>query len=187
MKRSIIPLVVAGLLSVSVVAEEMDTNNEWKDKAKDGWIDGKAEATLLFNTSFNSFDINTDVKNGIVILTGKVDSEIEKKLAEELVVGIDGVQSVDNKLTVVEDRSMVEDEKAMDKLTDAKIATVVKTRLLLDGDVPGFGIDVDVENRKVSLKGEVKSEAERKLAVQIARNTADVSDVEDNLMVVEPR
>ena len=37
---------------------------DWKDGAKDAWIDGKAETTLLLNTNLNSFDIITDVKDG---------------------------------------------------------------------------------------------------------------------------
>lgn len=53
--------------------------------------------------------------------------------------------------------------------TDAKIATVIKSRYLFDTDVDGTDIDVDVENRVVTLEGHVGSEAERDLAVQIAK------------------
>ena len=161
--------------------------------AKDAWIDGKAEATLLFNGSLDSFDINTDVKNGNVVLTGKVENSVDKKLAEELVANIDGVTSVDNKLTVVADNDMHSDmsddmeegvEEGTSELTDAKIATVIKTRLLMDTDISGFDIDVDVENGVVTLTGEVDSDAERDLAVEIAKNASDVKDVESDLRVV---
>eukprot|EP00232_Nephroselmis_pyriformis_P027893 CAMPEP_0182869710 /NCGR_PEP_ID=MMETSP0034_2-20130328/10099_1 /TAXON_ID=156128 /ORGANISM="Nephroselmis pyriformis, Strain CCMP717" /LENGTH=59 /DNA_ID=CAMNT_0025002179 /DNA_START=134 /DNA_END=309 /DNA_ORIENTATION=+ len=59
----------------------MAATNSWEKEAMDAWIDGKAEATLLFNGNLNSFDINTDVKMGTITLTGKVDNEIEKELA----------------------------------------------------------------------------------------------------------
>ena len=36
--------------------------------------------TVLLNGNLNNFDINTDVKNGKVMLTGKVDSEVDKEL-----------------------------------------------------------------------------------------------------------
>ena len=193
MKRSILSMIVATSLTTAAYAGDMDTDNKWEKGAKDAWIDGKAEATLLFNGNLDSFDINTDVKNGNVVLTGKVENSVDKKLAEELVANIDGVTSVDNKLTVVADNDMHSDmsddmeegvEEGTSELTDAKIATVIKTRLLMDTDISGFDIDVDVENGIVKLTGEVDSDAERDLAVEIAKNASDVKDVESDLRVV---
>ncbi|AFT78792.1 hypothetical protein AMBLS11_11075 [Alteromonas macleodii str. 'Black Sea 11'] len=193
MKRSLISMIVATTLTTAAYAGDMDTDNKWEKGAKDAWIDGKAEATLLFNGNLDSFDINTDVKDGNVVLTGKVENSVDKKLAEELVANIDGVVSVENKLTIVADDDMDSDlsddaEDAVDEgtseLTDAKIATVIKTRLLMDTDISGFDIDVDVENGVVTLTGEVDSDAERDLAVEIAKNASDVKDVENNLRVV---
>ena len=194
MKRTILSLLVAGTLTTSAFAGTMDSSNKWEEGAKDAWIDGKAEATLLFNGNLNSFDINTDVQNGKVVLTGKVENSVDKKLAEELVANIDGVTDVDNQLTIVADKDYdddmdaddQDDESAMSELTDAKIATVIKTRLLMDSDISGFDIDVDVEDGNVTLTGTVDSDAERDLAVEIAKNASDVKDVEDNLKVVEP-
>ena len=193
MKRSLISMIVATTLTTAAYAGDMDTDNKWEKGAKDAWIDGKAEATLLFNGNLDSFDINTDVKNGNVVLTGKVEKSVDKKLAEELVANIDGVTSVDNKLTVVSDKDMdgdmsddMEDtvDEGTSELTDAKIATVIKTRLLMDTDISGFDIDVDVENGVVMLKGDVDSDAERDLAVEIAKNASDVKDVKNDLRVV---
>ena len=193
MKRSILSMIVATSLTTAAYAGDMDTDNKWEKGAKDAWIDGKAEATLLFNGNLDSFDINTDVKDGNVVLTGKVENSVDKKLAEELVANIDGVTSVDNKLTVVADNDMHSDmsddmeegvEEGTSELTDAKIATVIKTRLLMDTDISGFDIDVDVENGVVTLTGEVDSDAERDLAVEIAKNASDVKDVESDLRVV---
>ena len=196
MKRSLISMIVATTLTTAAYAGDMDTDsasNKWEKGAKDAWIDGKAEATLLFNGNLDSFDINTDVKNGNVVLTGKVENSVDKKLAEELVANIDGVTSVDNKLTVVSDKDMEGDmsddmedtvDEGTSELTDAKIATVIKTRLLMDTDISGFDIDVDVENGVVTLTGDVDYDAERDLAVEIAKNASDVKDVESNLRVV---
>jgi len=193
MKRSILSMIVATSLTTAAYAGDVDTDNKWEKGAKDAWIDGKAEATLLFNGNLDSFDINTDVKNGNVVLTGKVENSVDKKLAEELVANIDGVTSVDNKLTVVADNDMHQEmsddmeetvDEGTNELTDAKIATVIKTRLLMDTDISGFDIDVDVENGIVKLTGEVDSDAERDLAVEIAKNASDVKDVESDLRVV---
>ena len=180
--KSIIAALVLGTTAMGAQA------NSWENESKDAWIDGKAETVLLMNTNLNNFDINTDVKNGKVVLTGKVDSDVEKELAEELVLSLDGVKSVDNKLTVV--KNMKEKSKKHDDmdddndLTDAKITTVITTRFLFDSEVGGTDIDVDTDHGVVTLNGTVESEAEKQLAIKIAENADDVRKVVDNLTIV---
>ncbi|BBO27352.1 Osmotically-inducible protein OsmY, contains BON domain [Marisediminitalea aggregata] len=187
MKRSLLSCIAVGVLTTTA-ATSVYASTEWEDKAKDAWIDGKAEASLLFNTHLNSFDINTDVKDGVVILTGKVDSRIDKKLAEELVAGIDGVSEVDNQLSVIsmdDDEDVTAEKPVSQELKDAKIATVVKSKLLMDSDISGLDIDVDVTKGHVKLKGSVESESARALAIEIAKNTSDVESVDDELTIEE--
>ncbi len=172
-------ILACGVTAFSAMAE---TSNQWTDEAHDGWIDGKAEATLLFNGDLNSFDINTDVKDGVVYLTGDVESQVEKRLASELVRNIDGVKEVDNQLTVMNQEQ--NDSSLSQDVLDAKIATVVKTSLLLDPEVNGTDIDVDVEQGIVTLKGDVTSSEMHQLAVMLAKNTDDVKKVSDELDVI---
>ncbi|GAA0817442.1 BON domain-containing protein [Colwellia sp. D2M02] len=186
MKRTLISLAMVSALTITSVQAK---DNSWEKEASDAWIDGKAEATLLFNTNLNSFDINTDVDSGIVYLTGKVDHSVDKKLAKELVQGIDGVKGVKNQITVIEgiDNKELEQQRGMDEsqFVDMKIATVIKTRLLLDTDISGTSIDVDVKGNNVTLSGEVDSEAEKDLVINIANNTDDVNKVTENLHVTK--
>ena len=185
MKRTTLAVMMSVALAGTSLAA---TANDWKDSSKDAWIDGKAETTLLLNGNLNSFNINTDVKNGKVTLTGKVDREVDKALAGELIENLDGVTSVDNKLVVVNDSKM-RDTKGHDEevggLTDAKVATVVKTRLLFESETSGTAIDVDVKNGMVMLKGEVDSDAEKDLAEAIAKKTKDVKGVDNQLRVAK--
>ncbi|MBZ9613132.1 BON domain-containing protein [Rheinheimera maricola] len=175
---------LAMMMTLALTTTTAMAANDWKDGAKDAWIDGKAETTLLLNGNLNSFDINTDVKNGAVTLTGKVESEVDKALAEELIENLDGVTGVDNQLNVMATgKPMTEQDGSA--LKDAKIATVVKTRLLFESEVSGTSIDVDAKNGVVTLQGEVESDAEKDLAVAIAKNTDDVSRVIDKLQVAQ--
>merc|ERR1712125_40585 len=181
--KSMIAALVIGATSMSAQA------SSWENESKDAWIDGKAETVLLMNTNLNNFDINTDVKNGKVVLTGKVKSELDKELAEELVLSLDGVTDVENKLTVVKDMKTKHAKKDMgdsaeSDLTDAKISTVITTRFLFNSEVGGTDIDVDTDNGVVTLKGTVESEAEKQLAVSIAENAEDVRKVIDELTIV---
>ncbi|GAA65442.1 hypothetical protein P20311_3252 [Pseudoalteromonas sp. BSi20311] len=193
--KSMIAALVLGTTAMGAQA------SSWENESKDAWIDGKAETVLLMNTNLNNFDINTDVKNGKVMLTGKVNSEVDKELAEELVLSLDGVTEVENDLTVIElkdakdlttvdqmnakhhDSTMMDSDTESD-LTDAKITTVITTRYLFDSEVGGTDIDVDTDNGVVTLRGTVESDAEKKLAMEIANNAEDVRKVVDELTVI---
>jgi osmotically-inducible protein OsmY len=180
MKNSIRSIVAVTLLTVGSSAAYAE--NTWADKSKDAWLDGKAESTLLFNTNLNSFDINTDVQNGVVILTGKVESDVDRALAEELVASLEGVDSVDNRLTVLNEKAH-KDSKMLTALLDSKIETVVKTKLLLESEVSGTAIEVEVKQGVVTLVGHADTDAAQELAITIAKNTTDVKSVIDKLEV----
>ena len=183
MKHSIISLLVAVSLGTASLAANAE--NTWKDTASDAWIDGKAETTLMLNGNLDAFDINTDVKNGKVTLTGKVDREVDKALASELVMSLDGVKDVDNQLTVIEELDEDQDGEVMQSLNDAKIETVIKTRLMFESEVSGLEIDVESKMGVVTLSGTVDDDAERQLALKIAENTNDVKSVVDMLKMTE--
>ncbi|MDW6092533.1 BON domain-containing protein [Vibrio rhizosphaerae] len=183
MKNIAAKIVLTTVLATSSTA--VLASNQWEKKSMDAWLDGKAETTLLLNTNLNSFDINTDVKDRVITLTGSVDNDVEKSLAGELVSGLDGVKKVNNKLTVVNPKKNNADSDALAVLKDSKITTVVKTRLLMNTNVSGTDIDVTTDNKTVTLTGKVQSDAEHDLALSIANNTDDVNKVIDKLSVVQ--
>ncbi|MGP9148323.1 BON domain-containing protein [Vibrio parahaemolyticus] len=176
-------IVLTSVLATSSTA--VLASDKWEKESMDAWLDGKAETTLLLNSNLNSFDINTDVENQVVTLTGSANNDLEKSLAEELVSGLDGVKKVNNELTVVSENKQDADSDAFAALTDSKITTIVKTRLLMDTSVSGTDIDVTTENKTVTLTGKVNSDAEHDLALSIANNTNDVNKVVDKIEVVQ--
>ena len=69
---------------------------------------------------------------------------------------------------------------------DRGIHTAIKAKLVTHGKTRGWKIDVDVFRSEVTLKGYVKSEAERTTALDLAQNTKGVKVVEDKLVVLPP-
>lgn len=160
---------------------------EPKGEPKDAWIQGKIETVYTLNRHLNGFTIDTDVTNGAVHLTGRVESDVDRDLAGELAKGIDGVVSVDNDL-VVEANSRAATVSGAERplsarISDATTTAAVKSKLLANGNTDGLDINVDTRGDVVTLSGEVGSAEEKQLAEQIARNTADVSDVRNQLVV----
>jgi hyperosmotically inducible protein len=67
--------------------------------------------------------------------------------------------------------------------TDAGITTAVKTKLAADDTVKAYQIDVDTQNKVVTLTGSVDSTAAKMRAAELARTTDGVTNVVDNVTV----
>lgn len=93
--------------AMSASAYSADT---FEGKTKDAWLTGKVETIFLLNRHLNGFKIDTDIENGIVVLTGTVESDIDRDLAETLAESVDGVVDVRNMLEV--DSATAREERA---------------------------------------------------------------------------
>jgi len=76
--------------------------------------------------------------------------------------------------------------EAKEELTDAALLAAVKTRFLSSQDVQATRIDVDVQDRVVTLTGRVRSVAEMQRAVALAIDTRGVERVISRLTVAAP-
>ena len=165
MKRIIpaLTMTVMTVFSTPLLAEGISASPT--QSATDDAIAGKVEAALLFSGQFDTMDIRTDVSKGQVILTGKVNSEVNRELAQEVAASLDGVVSVENKLDVVKPALLEGDlVTLLHGVRDAQMVSLIRTQLLLES-------------------GKVESLTERDLIIAIAKNTDDVVDVKSELSV----
>lgn len=139
-----------------------------------------------------AYQINVDTKDGVVTLKGEVDTQAGKGRAIEVARNTEGVRDVVDALTVTTPTAPTSGaaEPARDKaegagemLGDAGITTAVKTKLLADPDVAGLKIDVDTTAGIVTLTGNVSTPAEKRRALELARETKGVSSVKDQLKI----
>ncbi|MCB2425782.1 BON domain-containing protein [Methylophaga pinxianii] len=161
--------------------------NDWQGEASDAWLDGKLETSLLLNTELNNFKIDTDIENGVAVLTGEVNNETQKELAGEIANNIEGITSVQNNLTVNENYRNEEadnDEKSFSRAWhDMTVTAGLKMELAAHDTLEATAIDVSTDNGVVTLKGNVKNETERDLAVEMAKGYDKVVDVKDELVI----
>jgi hyperosmotically inducible protein len=144
-------------------------------------------------------DINVDTKNGVVTLKGEVPTPAAKTRALELAKATNGVRDVVDAITVtppatatsgVDEPQRKPSDSAGDvsaTMGDAGITTAIKTKMLADTTVGGLSIDVDTADAVVTLKGEVGSAAEKKRAIEIAKETNGVKSVKDQLKIVSSK
>lgn len=74
----------------------------------DSWLWTKTRAALATTDGLGETTINVDVENEVVTLKGTVDSDVMKKKAVEVAKNIEGVKSVNDKLTINKDDSAID-------------------------------------------------------------------------------
>ncbi|MFO8082847.1 MAG: BON domain-containing protein [Desulfobacterales bacterium] len=159
---------------------------EKSDEAGKAWIKTKLTTTYTLNEHLNPFEIDVTVKDGTVTLSGVVENDIQKELAEEIAWGVEGVQKVENNISVEpETEGRGEEQDFFGVVNDASTTARVKYRLLWNRHTDGLDIEVNTKNGVVTLAGLTATEIEKELAVKIAENTKGVSDVVDQLKVSE--
>jgi hyperosmotically inducible periplasmic protein len=70
------------------------------DKIDDASITGMAKMTLLYHRSTSALNTSVTTNNGVVTLTGKAKNAAEKDLAAKYVNDVNGVKSVNNRMTI---------------------------------------------------------------------------------------
>ena len=68
-------------------------------------------------------------------------------------------------------------------LAEGSLTAKIKAKMALDDTVKAAAIDVDTNGSVVTLSGSVHSEAEHAKAMQLAKDTAGVTQVVDRLVV----
>ena len=132
-------------------------------------------AELKWDAQVQPNEIGVSVKDGVVSLTGWVDSYLKKWAAEDAAHRVGGVKAVANDIEV----------KLFSERTDTDIAKAAVHALQWDASVPADKIQVTVSKGWVTLKGEVNWNFEKQDAERVVRRLTGVKGV-SNLITVKP-
>ena len=133
---------------------------------------------LKWEASLQPNEIGVAVKDGVVTLTGWVDTYMKRWAAEEAAHRVRGVRAVANEIEVRLPGSSVR--------TDADLAAEVSRALERNILVPHEKIDVTVSDGWVRLDGEVRWQFERTEAERAVRRIPGVRGV-TNAIAVRPK
>src|ERR1700704_861416 len=132
----------------------------------DAQIQSDVLAELKWDARLMPNEIGVAVKDGVVTLTGWVDSYTKRWAAEDAAHRVRGVKAVANDIEV---RLGRENEK-----TDADIAAAAIRALEWDAFVPVDKLDVTVSKGWVTLKGEVEGQFQKDDAERVIRRLTGV-------------
>lgn len=155
--------------------------------SSDAAITTKVKAKMAADSTVKAGEIAVTTEDGVVKLTGNIDSQEAKDRALELARNTDGVVSVVDMISVrtaaAEGDAPSPERSLGTHIDDAGITMKVKTRFAEDPEVKALQIDVDTRAGVVFLTGHVRSEAEKEKAISLARATEGVQDVQANLTI----
>lgn len=152
---------------VVVVASDTDqqiTRRVESTFATDPWVSRAAR------------NVEVSVFEGIVTLTGPVDTVATKWTLESLASRVNGVDEVLDKTQIAPDKNTLE-------AADDQIAYNLQRSLTMDPSIAhdGEAVTIDVVKGVVTLRGSTGNEATKTAVVQIAEQTPGVIAVKDKL------
>jgi osmotically-inducible protein OsmY len=133
------------------------------------------EAELNWEPSVNAAEIGVAVKDGVVTLTGRVDSYWEKMAAERSAARVAGVRAIANELEIHLPFSS--------ERTDEDIARAALNRLEWSISVPKDRIKVKVSKGWLTLEGTVEWHFQKTAAEEAVRNLVGVKGVLNHIEV----
>lgn len=159
-------IATATLIAIGTSAFASDTDDR---------IESSFKKSFVYKTYLKDEHIKIISKDGIVTLSGDVLYDAYKPMAQDTAEALPGVKSVDNKITVKEEKS-----------SDGWIRTKVQTNLVFHSNVSATKTEVFVKNGVVTLKGEAASQARKDLTTQYAKQVEGVKSVVNQMKIAKP-
>ncbi len=182
LKTIAIATATASVLSMSPLAAHADDGDLTEARQE-----GSIWTAITLNRHLNPFTIDVDVENGVATLTGDVESDVDRDLAEQVAKDIEGIQRVDNQLQVNPDAERKERTDGNPSLStsfsNATTTATIKSKLLWNSNTEGLDIDVTTNNGVVTLSGTAQSDAAKDLAGMLAKDTDGVHRVDNEIRV----
>jgi hyperosmotically inducible protein len=156
--------------SASVVAGDSEGKS-------DAGLTASVKSALIENDSTKAGQINVETKDGVVQLSGFVDSESAKAAAEATAKNVDGVKQVQNKL-LLRDPNRSTGQAVDDTVIAAKVKGEIAGKAGLG---TASDVNVEVNSGVVELSGFVATSDEKARAGEVARSINGVKDVQNNI------
>lgn len=167
------PLVVVGVFALTGCVSSMVPE---RTQSSDSGITSVIEASLQANEAVKARQVEVQTREGVVYLTGVVDTVEARNEAARVAWRTEGVRGVNNDLTVGE-------TTVGGWIDDVMISSKVKSQLIANTLIRAGDIDVSSSQGVVTLIGRVSSQAVKTDAERVARATKGVTDVKNELSV----
>ena len=153
-----------------------------EDRSIGEFVDDAIIKTVIKNTYFDQsenlfFNIDVEVSQGRVLLTGTVENIDLKIEATRIAWGVNGVKTVINEIQISNSDSI------LNFADDLIISTKILGKLMLDEEINSLNYNIETVNRLVYIIGIAQTKKERDLVLSIARDVYGVEEVVDYINI----
>ena len=146
------------------------------------FVDDAIIKTVIKNTYFDQsenlfFNIDVEVSQGRVLLTGTVENIDLKIEATRIAWGANGVKTVINEIQISNSDSI------LNFADDLVISTKILGKLMLEEEINSLNYNIETVNKLVYIIGIARTEKERELVISIARDVYGVEEVIDYINI----
>ena len=145
----------------------------------DSIIDKSIDARLLLINKNYFITVSTQVLDGRIFITGKVDNLEEKLKITKLAWETEGARSVKNDLKVKEKFNFKQSIK------DVLITSQLRTALIFSKKIKSANYSIDTYKKKIYIYGISETKDEREEVIKEAKGILDVEDVIASILLVE--
>jgi len=156
---------------VKGIAQEIIVEYQGMERT-DADIADAAVNSIKWNTTVPDERITVKVEKGWVTLEGELEWEYQRNAAENAVEKIKGVKGVSNLVSI------------KPKIQASIVKSTIKNALERAADIEAGRIEVEAEGNKVTLRGKVRTWAERKEVQRAAWSAPGVYSVDNRLTIL---
>ena len=152
------------------------------DRSIGEFVDDVLIKAVLKNSYFDQsekifFNVDVEVSQGRVLLTGTVDNIDLRIEATRIAWGVKGVQTVINEIQISESDSI------LNFADDLVISTKVMAKIMLDEDVNSLNYNIETVNKVVYIIGISGSSDEKQKVIDLSKEVFGVEEVVDYITI----
>tara|TARA_Y100001935_G_C17116842_1_gene413639 strand:- start:109 stop:702 length:594 start_codon:yes stop_codon:yes gene_type:complete len=182
----IIPLAFLSCAEIVVGSAAKVATAQQEERSLGEMVDDTVLKAVIKNTYFDTnekifFNVDVEVSQGRVLLTGTVESSDLRIEATRLAWNAKGVKTVINEIQINNDDSI------LNYADDLVIATKIAGKFVLDDDIQSLNYNIEVVNKNVYLIGIARDEQEREKAIRISKEVFGVEEVIDYIILSQSK
>ena len=145
----------------------------------DGIMDKNLDARLLLVDKNYFLNVSTQVLDGRIFITGKVESPEEKLKITKLAWETQGVRSVRNDLKIKEKFNFKQSSK------DILITSQLRSAIIFNKKIKSANYSIDTYKKTIYIYGIAETENEKNEVIKEAKEILDVENVIASILLVE--
>jgi osmotically-inducible protein OsmY len=161
-----------GVPGITSVTADLPVRVPLHLRRSDSEIRDAALAALRWKACLPPGSVAVDVRDGCVALVGHVDWSYQRKLAEQVLIPLQGITSICNRLSVSNRQIQME------------VLTRIRAALRTAGEAQADKIEVEAQNGIVTLHGALSTSAWRDLVCAAASEHPEVRELCDEMQLM---